>query len=128
MDKVDQASKGLVASDEQDRSMTVALELSRVSSSTPLRSQGYGGASYQTQGSEPNNSQHGMAIHGDGIARIMAVLDGMKAGMQLMNTEIQSIKQGQESLCEQLAGLKLGVPMVRGTRLPAAVRSDQVET
>jgi hypothetical protein len=115
MDKVDDASKGLVATDEQDRSMTIALELSQVSSST-ISPMGRGSSSAIPPMGQPPNGAHQATVrfpgrtsdasNPDGLERVMAALKEIGMGMETMNREITAIKDGQRSMEVQLAGIK----------------------
>ena len=113
MDKVDEAAKGLVSSDEQEKSMKIALELSRV---------GQGSGSHLLKwGGQPDESSSSNGLESKSI---MTLLSGLKADMERMTREIQEVKDGQQNLCQQLAEGKQGIPMIRGTRLPSRLPSD----
>lgn len=115
MDKVDVAAKGLVATDEEEKSMNIALELSRMSSANSPQKRSYSRGSVGEANSASDTARF------EGLERVMAALEGVQTGMETLSQEVQAIRSGQQSLYEQLAELKPSGPnIIRGARLPTA--------
>lgn len=114
MDRVDDAAKGLVATEEQNQSMNIALELSRVSSaSSPMKG---GELTSSAQGTAESFKQ---GSRSDGLERVMSAIERLRVEMVTMSSQVTAIKDSQASLKQQLDEIKPGMPMIRGARLPA---------